>query len=685
MNCRTRLISVVSLLVLVSFGSVQAQWSEPEAVTQVNSSYVDKSPFLSSDGLTLYFSRHSGPGWYYTRLYQATRPAAGVPFQNVTEISTLNYNGGHVDSPWVSPDNLRLYYFRTEPGSLSRIKLSVRSSVSEDWPQGSNIEELNALGRLASPTLTSDELTIVFSGSSLSGGAGGHDLWMASRPTRASAFGTAVNLTELNTAAADYHPSLSADGLLLYFISNRNGSFQIFKAERATPGLPFGSPVAMTEFEVPEAAVDYPSISADKSEFYFTRDFGQGRDIYRSVTLVDPNVDPNAVAGDYYVNAAAGSDFNTGLTPTNAFATIQRGLNAAQNGQVVVVAEGTYIGTGNKNLNFGGRAVTLLSSAGAYETIIDCQGSDQAFVFQNGETQNTIVDGFTMTNGNFQTGGGIYCQASSPRIVNCIISNNQGYYCGGVYSINYGSPTFVNCQILGNSGTLGGGIRFAQSEGALINCLVVGNVSQNPGAGIKCDYGNTSPIITNCTVAGNTSTSYGGGLWATYTSPVVNNSILWGNTGTAGAQMAVGVGATAAVSYSDVQGGQAGIFANSGFVNWGAGNLDQDPLFVDPNGGDYHLQSYRGRYWESMDLWVLDAQTSPCIDAGDEADDVLDEPAPNGGRINMGAFGGTAQASLSEAPVAAGIPGDVNEDGLIEITDLFALIDLWLMEYGSGL
>jgi hypothetical protein len=686
MNVRTRLFSVVvCLLVLLSFGSAWGQWSSPEAVTEINSSYVDKSPFLSFDGLTMYFSRQSGPGWYYARIYQATRPVASGPFQTVSEISTLNYNGGHVDSPWVSPDNLRMYYFRTEPGSLYRLKSSSRSSVTADWPEGANIQELNTLGRLASPTLTSDELAIVFSGSNLGGGMGGHNLWMATRGVRTSPFGPAVNLTELNTASADYHASLSGDGLVIHFISNRNGTFQIFRAERSALGLPFGSPVVMTEFEVQDAVVDYPFMTSDASELYFTRDYGQGRDIYRATNLVDPNVDPNAMGGDYYVNAATGSDFNSGLTPTNAFSTIQRGLNAAHNNQVVVVAEGMYVGTGNKNLNFSGRAVTLISSAGAGATIIDCQGSDQAFVFQTGETQNTVVDGFSMINGNFQTGGGIYCQASSPRIANCVIRNNQGYYSGGIYCINYGSPTFVNCQILDNSGTLGGGVRFAQSDGALINCVIAGNVSQNPGAGIKCDFGNTSPVIANCTVADNTSTSYGGGLWATYTSPLINNSIFWGNTGTAGAQMAVGVGATIAVSYSDVQGDQAGIYTNSGFVNWSASNLDLDPLFVNSEEGDYHLQSQRGRYWRSMNLWVLDAQTSPCLDAGDEADDVLDEPSPNGSQINMGAYGGTSMASLSEVCADGTIPGDVNEDGVIDITDLFSLIDLWLIEYGSVL
>ena len=100
MNVRIFLFSVVCLLVLMSFGTAQGQWSEAEAVTEVNSSYIDKSPFSSFDGLTLYFSRQGGPGWYYTRIYQATRPVVSSPFQAVTEISSLNYNGGHVDSPW---------------------------------------------------------------------------------------------------------------------------------------------------------------------------------------------------------------------------------------------------------------------------------------------------------------------------------------------------------------------------------------------------------------------------------------------------------------------------------------------------------------------------------------------------------------------------------------------------------
>jgi len=76
-------------------------------------------------------------------------------------------------------------------------------------------------------------------------------------------------------------------------------------------------------------------------------------------------------------------------------------------------------------------------------------------------------------------------------------------------------------------------------------------------------------------------------------------------------------------------------------------NIHLNPLFVNPENGDYHLKSERGRFWPLFDVWVLDNETSPCIDAGNPNDDFTKERQPNGGRINMGAYGGTSYASLS--------------------------------------
>lgn len=80
----------------------------------------------------------------------------------------------------------------------------------------------------------------------------------------------------------------------------------------------------------------------------------------------------------------------------------------------------------------------------------------------------------------------------------------------------------------------------------------------------------------------------------------------------------------------------------------GEGNINVDPLFADPNNSDYHLRSEQGRYSQEHHVWILDISTSPCIDAGDPSIDPSSESWPNGGRINMGAYGGTAFASMSE-------------------------------------
>jgi len=102
--------------------------------------------------------------------------------------------------------------------------------------------------------------------------------------------------------------------------------------------------------------------------------------------------------------------------------------------------------------------------------------------------------------------------------------------------------------------------------------------------------------------------------------------------------------------------------------------LEPDPLFADPNNGDYHLCSQHGRYWPEHDVWVLDKVTSPCIDGGDPATAPGDEPQPNGGRINMGAYGGTVYASRNQWP----LPYDGNRDGIINWLDFAEMAERWL-------
>ena len=79
------------------------------------------------------------------------------------------------------------------------------------------------------------------------------------------------------------------------------------------------------------------------------------------------------------------------------------------------------------------------------------------------------------------------------------------------------------------------------------------------------------------------------------------------------------------------------------------GNIDDDPLFADPINNDFHLKSQAGRFDPNSQSWVIDDETSPCIDAGDPSIPVEEEPEPNGWIINMGAYGGTTEASKSES------------------------------------
>jgi hypothetical protein len=119
------------------------------------------------------------------------------------------------------------------------------------------------------------------------------------------------------------------------------------------------------------------------------------------------------------------------------------------------------------------------------------------------------------------------------------------------------------------------------------------------------------------------------------------------------------------VSYTDVQGGYAG-----------TGNIDTDPRFADPCNRDYHLQSAADRWDPNSETWVTDTNTSRCIDAGNPGSPPADEPEPNGNRINMGAYGGTAEASKS--PASWALVSDLTNDRIMNHDDLGVFVGYWL-------
>jgi hypothetical protein len=231
--------------------------------------------------------------------------------------------------------------------------------------------------------------------------------------------------------------------------------------------------------------------------------------------------------------------------------TIKEGIDLASNGMLVLVAGGTYAEVGNKDLDFGGKAIHL-KSAGA--CTIDCGDSGRGFYFHSGEALNSIVEGFIVQNGNVSSpaaGGAIYCNSSSPKIINCTITNNEATaqgtddgYGGGICCYNHSNPTIENCTITSNTASAqsggsayGGGIFCDSSSPKITKCTITGNSATGDlggGGGIHC-FNGSNPTISRCIISNNLATGYGGGVccWDNC-SPAINNCIIVNNTATGG-------------------------------------------------------------------------------------------------------------------------------------------------------
>lgn len=250
-------------------------------------------------------------------------------------------------------------------------------------------------------------------------------------------------------------------------------------------------------------------------------------------------------------------------------------------------------------------------------------------------------------------GGGMYIAGGEPTLMNCLFESNwalaEG---GGLWCQSKARPTLIGCRLKSNTASVGGGLSVAQSDLALTNCLFENNEA-GFGAGLASRFGGHA-LLSNCTFFGN-KTPDNATLYIGLNSLVqVKNSILWND----GEEVWSGQGGPIEITYSNIQGG------------WrGRGNIDVDPLFaspgywgqrMDPNvyaepddpnafwvAGDYHLASETGRWDPVEKVWAIDEVSSLCIDAGNPNSPVAWEPSPHGGRVNMGAYGRTAEASKS--------------------------------------
>ncbi len=159
---------------------------------------------------------------------------------------------------------------------------------------------------------------------------------------------------------------------------------------------------------------------------------------------------------------------------------IQTAIDAAENGDSIIVEVGTYA----ERIDFLGKAISVTSASGSSNTIIDGSAAGIVVTFENGEQSTSVLDGFTIRSGSTLYGGGVSIKNSFPSIANCLITGNQATYSGGAIYVDSGSVDLENVVLEGNiTGGAGGAIYLKESSATIIGGSVISN-SANNGGGI---------------------------------------------------------------------------------------------------------------------------------------------------------------------------------------------------------
>ena len=338
-----------------------------------------------------------------------------------------------------------------------------------------------------------------------------------------------------------------------------------------------------------------------------------------------------------------------------------------------------------------------INCSDSHATIADCSivnndayNAGGAFLVGSSLLENCTISSNVAT----WKGGGLCLRGNAPIVCKCYVSGNRTsahHGGGGICCWGAGSAHIIDSIVQGNRAHHGGGMYAIEEASPNIrNCIIAGNYSQVNGSGVEFDYSGGTRIVS-CAVVGNrTSDENGSAIYFTENSAsnvdVINNivshnqgyGIYWKYT------------TDKLLAYNNVWGNTGGDYG--GWAVPDVGSISADPLFVD-NGqwndkgtpedlsddlwvnGDYHLKSQAGRWDSQSQEWVYDEVTSPCIDAGEPSASWTEELYPHGMRVNMGAYGGTAEASMSLS--RQGNIAELNNDGIVDLLDYAVMARGW--------
>ena len=347
------------------------------------------------------------------------------------------------------------------------------------------------------------------------------------------------------------------------------------------------------------------------------------------------NMVPFIIWAVFYALMPTATAFAANLQVPDQYRTIQEAINSSRPGDTIIVAPGLYrLQPGN--IIIDKESLTLKSAGGAAETIIAGRGNSPVISVLEGS--RAVIDGFTITSfindmgTSVIRGGGIYCApSSSPVIINNIITGNNAVHGGAIYCDRSSSPAIINNVISKNKATgIGGGIYSYRAAPNINRNRLVENEAAKSGGGIFCKW--DSSRITNNIIWKNMA-KIGGGISCDRSAAIVINNTITANKAVHGGGIFFDSGSVRIINLilwqneDDLYFKQLSPASRPAYSNIGDGdlrgingNIAADPLFADPDNGDFRLQP-----------------GSPSINRGNP------EPIYNdhdGSRNDMGAYGG---------------------------------------------